>query len=406
MAISPRAAAADIPSHVAADRIFDFDFLGDDRLADDMHEGFRRLSSEAPELFFTPRNGGHWVAQGRDVVTDILRDPSLFSSAAQTADRRAQTVRLPIGLDPPDHKIYRRVLDQAFSPRSMTALGPEIRALAIDLIDTVASDGGCDFVSVVAEPLPVLIFMRMAGLPEDRFHEFREWVLAAVASYDAAERQAVFDKVLDMTAPLVRERMKKPGDDLISRIAKADLDGRQPTFDEIQSFYLMLFIAGLDTVVNAMAFAIRHLAMDDELQRTLRGDPSKITAAVEEILRRFSIALPGRQLSRDACYRGIDMRHGDAVMLLLPAAGIDANAHDDPTRVDLERGASHIAFGAGIHRCVGAHLARVELKILYEEWLARIPPFRLDPDRPWRFHPALVLSVDELPLIWNERPAP
>jgi len=394
--------SAHTPDHVRPDLVVDFDFLRDPRLADDMFDGIQKLGVEAPEIFYTPRNGGHWVAQGREAVTEMMRNPEVFSSAAQTADRKAQTIRIPIGLDPPDHRVFRRVLDQAFSPKAMTTLAPQIRALAKELIDKVAQQPGCEFVSAVAEPLPVLIFMRMAGLPEERFHEFRGWVLAAVSSYNAAERQAVFDKVLDMTAPLVRERMQTPGDDLISRIAQADLDGRRPTFDEIQSFYLMLFIAGLDTVVNAMSVGIRHLAMDETLQATLRDDPTKITAAMEELLRRYAIALPGRQLSRDTVYRGIEMRHGDSVMLFLPGANIDRNFHAAPTQIDLSRATPHIAFGTWIHRCVGAHLARIELKILYEEWLARIPPFRIDPDRAWKFHPALVLSVDELPLVWAD----
>lgn len=389
------------PGHIPPELVVDFDFLRDPRLADDMFDGILQLDAEAPDFFYTPRNGGHWVAKGRQLVFDIIRDIDLFSSAAQTEDRKRQTVRTPIGLDPPEHKIYRRVLDQAFSPRAMSALMPTIRALAVELIDEVVKQDGCEFVADVAEPLPVLIFMRMAGLPEDRFQEFREWVLAAVASYDAAERQAVFDKVLAMTAPLVRERMEKPGDDLISRIIEADLDGRRPTFDEVQSFYLMLFMAGLDTVVNAMSVGMRHLAMDHELQARLRDDPSQITGAIEELLRRYAIALPGRQVTRDTDFNGAPLRHGDAVMLFLPGANVDGKFHPDPTRIDLDRAESHIAFGAGPHRCVGQHLARIEMRILYEEWLSRVPPFRLDPDKPWKFHPALVLSVDALPLIWR-----
>lgn len=393
--------ALPVPDHVPSELVFDFDFLNDARLKPDMHQGIAELARLAPPFFYTPRNGGHWVAQGKDVLFDIARDVSLFSSAAQTDDYKVQTVRIPIGMDPPEHTAYRAVLTQAFSPKSMTALAPDIRALAVELIDKVVACGSCDFVASVSEPLPVLIFMRMAGLPEERFAEFREWVAAAVGSYDPVERQQVFDKVTDMTAPLVRQRMEQPGSDLISRIIQADVGGRRPTFDEVQSFYLMLFIAGLDTVVNAMSFGIRHLAIDQDLQASLRKDPSKIPSAMEEILRRYSIALPGRQVTRDANWNGIEFCRGDKVMLFVPGAGLDPNAYPDSTRVDLKRGESHIAFGAGPHRCVGANLARIELRILYEEWLSRIPHFGIDPDKPWRFHPALVLSVDSLPLVWR-----
>jgi cytochrome P450 len=119
------------------------------------------------------------------------------------------------------------------------------------------------------------------------------------------------------------------------------------------------------------------------------------------LLRRYSIALPGRQVTRAADFRGAPLRHGDSVMLFLPGANIDAAFYADPTQIVLNRPESHIAFGMGPHRCVGQHLARIELNILYEEWLARIPPFRLNSDKPWQFHPALVLSIDALPLVWR-----
>jgi len=195
--------------------------------------------------------------------------------------------------------------------------------------------------------------------------------------------------------------MADPRDDILSRIATADLGGRRPTFDEIQRYLLLLANAGLDTVVNAMSFATWHLARDQALQDRLRADPALIPDAIEEFFRRYAVSSIGRRVTRDIEFRGVPLRAGDRFILLLPAASLDGAAYPQPGDVQLKRETPAISFGAGVHRCLGSHLARLELRILMTEWLRRIPSFRLDPAAAPRSHAGLVYTVDELNLQWD-----
>lgn len=393
-----------IPDHIPPEWVLDFDMFNDPLLADNLHDGVARLAAEGRDLFYTGRNGGHWVAIGRDAIFEIATHVDVFSNSPLHHPYMAhETIQIPIGLDPPEHGIYRKVLNDAFSARAMSAMEPEIRALTTSLIDDVLAEGGCDFAKAVAEPLPVRIFMRMMGFPLDRFVEFREWVLAGISEGDPAKRQIIWDRILGMSAELIRDRQAKRQDDLISRLLDADVGGRPPNFEEMQSLCLMLFIAGLDTVVNGMSLIVRHLATDAELQATLRAEPKRIPSAVEEILRRYTFTTPPRFLAADTSFRGAPLRKGDLLILYLPAADLDPRGFEAPLKVDLERKTPHLAFGAGPHRCVGAQLARIELRILLEEWLKRVPPFELDAEHPWKFHGGFVYSIDSLPLRWSAR---
>jgi cytochrome P450 len=154
--------------------------------------------------------------------------------------------------------------------------------------------------------------------------------------------------------------------------------------------------------MNGMGFGIRHLAQDLPLQRQLRANPRMIPEAAEELLRRYTFTVPVRQISRDLVFEGLSMKQGERVILFLPAADLDPTEFSDSDRFDLDREKqAHIAFNTGPHRCLGSHLARVELQTLYEQMLARLPEFRLDPAHPPRFHGGNVIGIDTLTLVWN-----
>lgn len=395
---------APVPSHIAADRVVDFDYYNDRRYAEkgDMHDALIALIDEAPGIFWSPYYGGHWVIIGHELLFNACRDTETFSSSKMSIPpMEHEPTQIPINLDPPIHAIYRQPLMKAFSPKAMKALEGDIRALAIELIEKVADKGACDFVPSVAEPLPVMIFMKLMGMPLDRLNEFRVWV-HDVLSNDMARRVAAYNNVAQLMASLIKERQAKREDDLISRLLDFDIEGRAITFEEMQAYCLLLFIAGLDTVANGMAYGVRHLARDPELQARLRAQPALIPEAAEELLRRYTFTIPGRIVMKDVEFGGAQLRAGERVVLMLPAGDLDPKAFPNPTSFDLDReNKVHIAFNSGPHRCVGSHLARIELKVLYEEWLKRVPEFHKDPDKPERFHGANVLAIDSLPLVWT-----
>ena len=388
------------PDHVAAEKVVDFDFYND-LSVDDPHELIANLAKENP-VFWTPRNGGHWVLAGHPEIFEAVRNTEVFSSHRMSIPPTPyEQQQIPINIDPPMHAIYREPLSRAFSPKGMMALQDDIRNLAIELIEKVRPNGRSDFALDVAEPLPVTIFMRLMGLPLDQLGLYRQWVNQLLISSDPVRKTEAAQQVNEAMSAIVRDRMEKRENDLISVLLDTSIDGREVTFEEMQGFCLLLFIAGLDTVMNGMCYGVRHLAQHPELQAQLRADPSLITDMMEETLRRYTFTMPPRVINQDHEAFGVRFRKDDMVLLMLPGADLDGREFADPKNFNLDReNKVHIAFNSGPHRCVGSHLARIEMRIVYEEVLKRLPEFRLDPERPPVLHGANVIGFDSLPIVW------
>jgi cytochrome P450 len=244
----------------------------------------------------------------------------------------------------------------------------------------------------------------MFGLPLEREREYRELAKQQLSqvSPDPMVAMNMLRGIADVMRDTVLERRDDPKDDLISRMWAADIDGEPMTFEVMQSYCAIMFIAGLDTVVNAMGFGVRHLAEHPELQDALRAEPADIAKASNEFLRCYGFVGPMRVLKQDHDFYGVFLKQGDTVQLLTPASGYDRTAFPDPEVFDLHRdGPQHLAFAIGPHFCLGAHLARLELETIYDVMLHRLPTFRLDPDHPPRFHGGLIAGVSQLNLVWE-----
>jgi cytochrome P450 len=404
------------PSHVPDAAVYDFDMYLDPALLADPHERIRQVLRDAPPIFWTPRNGGHWIATGHAEVFALSRDTETFSSELIPSSHVAQIMAMvpagmpriplptPINLDPPDHTRYRAPLQLVFSPKAMLARRDEIRALANSLIDKVIDQGCCDFIPDIAEPLPVQVFLRMMGLPLDRQAEFRDLVHAFLAppTGDPTDVLRRMRSVADAMKDVIEARRSYPQDDLISQLWRTEIDGKPMTFEVMEDYAVLLFIAGLDTVINGMGYGIRHLARNPGFQARLRTNPKLVVEAAEEILRRYTFTVPSRRVAKDAEFGGLMMKEGDRLMLYLPAADLDSREFDTPEKFDIDREKkTHIAFGAGPHRCLGSHLARIELQIVYEQMLARLPNFRLDDRQSAKFHGGNIIAIDSLPIRWD-----
>jgi cytochrome P450 len=403
------------PAHVPDAAIYDFDMYLDPALLRDPHERVRELLRVAPPVFWTPRNHGHWVVTGHQENYTLSRDTETFTSALLRGEyAMAMLAHLPpdfghvptatpIGLDPPAHTIYRAPLQAAFSPKAMLARKEEIRALANQLIDAVIEQGHCDFIPAIAEPLPVQVFLKMMGLPLERAAEFRALVHEFMApATTMIENVFRMRKVANAMKGEIEARRTDPRDDLISLLWKSEIDGKPMTFELMEDFGVLLFIAGLDTVINGMGFGIRHLARNPDFQNELRENPKLITEATEELLRRYTFTVPVRRVAKDTMLGGWTLKEDDRVMIFLPGADLDPREFPNPEVFDMNReNKMHIAFGVGPHRCLGSHLARVELQVIYEQMLARLPSFRLDERQPVKFHAGNILAIDQLPLRWD-----
>lgn len=398
---NPLSTLTQIPDYVPSALVYDYDFIFDQGLNEDPQLRFQALHEEAPPIFYSPRYGGHWVVLSKQGLHDItLNYQDFTSSNLMLPPAEVGPVLIPATFDPPQHTAYRLPLNKPFSPAGVAVHAEAIRALAIEIIDSVASKGGCDFLLDVAEPFPPTIFFRLAGIPLDNLREFRHLAQDFMGSPDAQVRENAYRRIGEILTVTVKARMDSPRDDVLSMLATRDFGGRKLAMEEILNYAVLLFIGGLDTVVNNISFSVRYLAQHQELQASLRADPSQIPAAIEELLRLFAIATPMRTATRDMIFHGIDVRKGDQFLLLTGAINYDPQAFANPAEFCPHRSERHITFNQGAHRCIGANLARLELRIFFEEWLQRIPQFRLDPENPPTFSGGFSVTVVSLPLLW------
>lgn len=403
------------PDHVPDELVFDFDYNTDPEYCSDPHARAADLATNAPPIFWTPFNGGHWMIQSYSAVSEALNDYEKFSSEhfspeafaammSELPEEERIPAPVPICIDPPLHTKLRQPLFSTFSPKSVGAMADGIRALAERLIDEIADQGHCEFQHAVSDIYPVEIFLSMFGLPVEKEREYRELAKKhlSVISPDLAENMLMMKAIADVLRDTIIDRRENPKEDIISLLWSLELEGEPMTLELMLSYCVILFIAGLDTVVNALGFGVRHLAMDTQLQQQLRNQPDLIPKASEEILRRYAFVAPIRMLKQDSEFRGIKLAQGERVMLFIPGASVDANEYPAPTEFDMGREKlAHLAFGKGPHHCLGAHLARLELKIMYETLLKKLPEFRLDPERPPTFHGSIIAGPTSIHLVWD-----
>jgi cytochrome P450 len=350
---------------------------------------------------------GVLVAKHDDVV-GVLRNPEVFSSAFDAVHIGQVRPLIPLQIDPPQHHSYRTILDPLFSPRRVAQLEPRVRDLARSLIDAVIDDGRCDFNIAFAEPYPTTVFLELLGLPVSRSEEFlrlKDGIIRPPA-HSPEERQAMVkvtgQEIYAVLEEVVDARTAEPRDDFISGFLTAEIDGKRLTRDEIIDICYLFFLAGLDTVTASLDCMLAYLAQHPERRREIVRDPSLIPAAVEELLR-WETPVPGivRKAVRDTEISGCPIEAGKQVVVLIASANTDEAFWDRPDEVDFHRESNkHLAFGGGIHRCLGSHLARLELRVALEEWHARIPDYRLPEGTVLDYSPGL-RQIHHLPLEWS-----
>jgi len=394
--------APHIPSHVAADRVYAFDLYDDPKLRTELHDGFATIVAEAPEVFWTPLNGGHWVVTRMEIAEEVLKDHAFFSATEMEIPRIENPIKLlPLNLDPPASIPYRHVLMPYFSPKAVAAREPAMRAWARRFVEQVAARGECDFLDAVASRFPVTVFMEMMGIPFDRFDRFRDMADRFFKELPEAERQALAGAIIGDMSELIEARRAERRDDLISVLLDAQVEGRPLSTEEIQSITFLLFLAGLDTVVNVLTFTWRALAADPALQARLAADPAAIPGFVEEGLRLFGVVNVPRMVAQDCERFGVRFKAGDMVLCLNPQFGRDERENADAKALDVDRAHRRLlTFSIGPHLCLGHNLARMEMRILAEEWVKQIPSFHVAEGFTPAFRAGMVMSLKSLPLRW------
>jgi cytochrome P450 len=391
-----------------------FNHVTDTELPDDYHATWDRLREEYRVLGAHPAASAFDMNPDPDQVTwyllryedihDAYRRPDLFSSS-RGAYTRPEHPRRPIDVDPPEHGQYRQLLNSLLSPARVKQFEPVMRDRCAELIAGFIDDGRCEYVSQFSYRFGPYVFMRILGLPVEEVDDFLQMAARRTwgkLSSTEEETQVAQAQVNEFLASIVSEREKNPRDDLISQLVQSDLDGRSIDHQGLIDICSGLFGAGLETVASASTWMFAHLATHPNDREAVVTEPDRIAIAVEEMLRVYPIVVNERIVTQDIEYAGCPMKSGDRVALPITAANRDPRGFDEPTVVKLDRQSNrNLAFGAGPHRCVGAHLARLELNVALEEWHKRIPSYRVADGGKLEYHAGAIAALDSLPLQWD-----
>lgn len=377
-------------------------------MAENPQPMYRMLRDFAPVLLQQDQGMSIWVVSRHDDVVRALHDHETFS-AKHAAFLGQDPPFIPEQLDPPEHKKYRKVMDPLFSPRRCAGLEPRVRELAASLVDAIADRGRCDFSADYAIPLPVTIFLEYMGMEVGDMPTFLEWknlMFRPPGVLDDAEganelRREAGENVKQYFVEAIADRRRRRRDDVISHLVHdAAVDGRPLTGDELLGMCNVLFVAGLDTVSGALSVFTAFLAHHDDHRRRLVDDPALIPRAIEELLRwESTVSGVPRKVMRDVELSGTELHAGDDVILLIGSANTDERCIAEADIVDFDRHPNrHVAFAVGAHRCLGSHLARLELRVALEEWHRRIPDYHVpDDERP--VYQLGLRGVERLPLV-------
>ncbi|MGV9864094.1 cytochrome P450 [Rhodococcus koreensis] len=381
-----------IPEHVPADLVVDYDTVGGTQVAPFPPAGVDELR-ERYRAFYSPHSGGFWVLTRFDDIRSAYEDYATFPQQGTLSALKFGRVMIPLTLNPPVHKEWRRVLQPMFTPGRVRKLESLIRDTARDLLKEIGPRGQCDVSSEYALSIPAATFCGLLGLPREGFASFNKLAfdliytpdeISKVEGMEAGQkyREAKIDEINDFIRDLIPVRRANLGDDSVSYLIERTYEGRPLTDDEIVNIASLLFFAGTDSTGALLTYAIMFLAANPGHKQQLLDDPTLIPAAADELIRYHGFHHSARDVARDVEFAGVNMKRGDRILLPTGGANHDPRAWPNAEEVQFgRRTPGHVTFGAGAHRCLGAPLATLQVKIGLEEFLKVLPDVHLDPNK-------------------------
>ena len=372
---------------------------------------YRLLASSREQcpVLHSSHHGGFWAFSQFADVTSAANDHVHYTTreGVTVPPLGLPTSSVPLTTDPPEHKFYRRALQPFFTPAAVAGLEGPIRAVVIERIESFAADGHADLVAELAGPVPCIVIALILGLDRGHWSSFMEWVDGMEAAShvgDTATRQLYAGRLYEFLVSEVEGRKAAPRDDLLTAIATMSLDGA-PVSDAIRyGMAQLILVAGHDTTVAGIGSLLRHLMEHPDLRARARQDDAVLVRAIEESLR-FESPVFGlaRTVTCPVTVQERDLAPGDKVLLMFGSANHDPHRFPDPEVFDADRDdrPPHIAFGFGRHRCIGEHLARLEMRVVAQELLRRVPDYRLAPGVEIRMRTALVRGPLSLEVTWE-----
>jgi cytochrome P450 len=409
-----RSVMAQAPDHEVESTTSTPVFRGDEEGMDDLFD----LAEPQPKYMALIESGGvvapaegFTVVASRAAVDQVLRNPGIFTSRDIVQLGNVRPL-IPLSVDPPEHKNYRRILDPLFTPRKMDEMEADLALRVNRFIDAFIDRGACNFTEELAVPFPSAVFLGLMGLPWEELPtllRLKDGIMrpgggglgaeeeARIRDETGAEIYAYFNAILD-------DRQRQPEDDILTGFLAAEVDGQRLTREEILDICFLFLIAGLDTVTDSLTCMFAYLGRNQEQRQQIVDDPSIIPRAVEEMLRwETPVAGTARLATADSVVTGCPVAAGSLVFVSIGAANVDPAEFENSMEVRFDREVNrHLAFGGGAHRCLGSHLARRELRVTLREWHRRIPQYELKPGIELEYPPGLRM-VQNLELVWPTR---
>ena len=387
------------------DWVTDFDHT-DPRWTENPFPIWDALRAECP-VVHTKRFLGVYLPTTHQAVKEISYDTVHFSSRRVVVrDVRPEPVMPspPITSDPPEHKPAKQLLLPPFTPDAMKKLEPKMREICNELIDQFVAEGKCDAAAQYTKHIPVRAIAHMLGIPASDSDMFIKWI-HEILELGIKDDAILMKAVHEMTAYFaghIESRKKHPTDDLITTLMNARHNGQPLSDAHVLGTLRLLLIAGIDTTWSAIGASLWHLAKTPSDRRRLIAEPSLMPSAIEEFLRAYAPVTMAREVIKETTISGCPVKPGNMVLLSFPAANRDPAVFPDADKVIIDRKENrHAAFGLGIHRCVGSNLARMEMIVAVEQWLKRIPEFRLDPSMPVKWSEGTVRGPRQLPILFG-----
>ena len=371
---------------------------------------FKLMRDDMPVMEVEMGSGRGVLLTRKAEIDEALRHPEIFSSNMDAVDLKNKRPMIPLQIDPPDHKKFRKLLDPLFAPRKMALLDDEVSALVNHLIDGFIDRGEVDFAKEFSIPFPSQVFLTLLGLPLDELDRFlvmkdgiirpdhvtgKPYGSQAVHDY----QQKVADSVYDYFEEVLDQREVERRSDLLSHFLDAEVEGDRLSREDILDICFLFLIAGLDTVTATLDCMFSFLAQHPEHRRQIVESPEVIPNAIEELLRwETPVMGVARVAVEETELGGCPVHAGDAVMIMLGSANTDETEFPDANQVSFNREVNrHIAFGGGIHRCLGSNLARLELRVALREWHKRIPEYEVEPGHTLVYTPS-IRSIEHFPM--------
>ena len=369
----------------------DFDHH-DPRFIENPSPAYEELRTHCP-VSHSQRYGGFWVVTGYEEVRRAAKDWKTFTSSvpnvtAIPSSHPRGDPDIPIEVDPPLHTRYRQLVAPAFTRAHVERMRPRVEAVAAELLDRLIDDGEVDLVSAFAVPMSVRTLATFMDLPREDTPRWTEWVRRMYDGVGSTDSDKATGEYYAYIVELIAERRSTPKDDFVTMLLAATVEGHRLSDHDVARFMRVLLIAGHETTAASMAYALRHLAERPAQWDELRANADLIPTAVEEFLRLSStVTLQARNATRDVTLNGSEIRSGDVVALSFPAANRDRKTFPSAEQCVLDRSPNpHVAFGFGPHVCLGAHVARLELSVMLEAFIARVPAFRIADGRRPSWH--------------------